>query len=180
MSDEPPEPSAAPRWQSARAIYSAGGAAPDTRPPRRRNSRVRVLIAIALLIVLIVFASLHHHPSGSLPPGRWGLTIACLQRDGLLSVTDAAGSGTAPTGVHTTAVLVSAARHDTLLAEVRDYATPAAASAGRAHNALRAPGGDYLQDGVDLWAWIPGGTPLHLLSNAGERTIISSCVRDPR
>jgi hypothetical protein len=149
-------------------------------PTRRRRIRLPVVLGLILLVVLIaVQAGRNHDRNTPLPPGAFGQTIHCLQRNTLLKVTDARRQGNGLPSRRTTAVDVTSAQHDTLLAEIRHYPSAAAARAARPHDPFTAPAGDYLQDGADLWAWIPGGTPPHLLSDAGERAIITACVRRP-
>jgi hypothetical protein len=155
------------------------GTVPARRPPHRRI-RPSVLAAVGVLVVLIVVQSLRTHRSSTpLPGGAWGRTIACLQRNTLFTVTDDRGRGEGPVNGHTTAIAVSSSVHRTLLAVAAHYATAAEARKGRSVNVLHAPRSDYRLSGQTVYAWIPGGDPPHLLSDSGERQLITSCVTAP-
>jgi hypothetical protein len=162
MTDElpsPPEPAAA-----------------QPRPRRHRRGLKTGIFFLALLAVLIAVVPHHDGRSTSLPAGRFGATIACLERNALYMVSDAAG---ALPDAHTRLVQVQRKPGHTDLARLRD-----AGAAARARTIARARGfgGDatrYLSDGPIVWAFQAGGDPPHLFADAGDRTLIDFCVRTP-
>lgn len=158
----------------------------DPGDPRRSGWRRRMrrpwvpLGLLVLLAVLIAVLPRHSLQSRTLPPGRWGATIRCLERNTSFRVS-AFGTGRAPERSTTTIAVARSNLGHRTLAELRQAASPAAArevaSANRFGEVARA---DYRTDGRIVWAYVEGGTPPRLLANAGERALIDACVRNPR
>lgn len=150
---------------------------PDpTRRPRRGLGVTVGLIAL-LLVLTIVVPRGSTSKSTSLPSGTWGETIACLERDQDYRVTDAESE--AVPGAGTRAVTVTRRVHDVELAQVRDAGTVAGARALAGRSELGSSAADAHAAGAIAWAFSEGGTPAHVLANAGDRTLIDFCVEQP-
>jgi len=135
---------------------------------------------LVLLAVLIAVLPRRGLESRTLPPGRWGATIRCLERNTSFRVS-AFGADAAP-GRSTITVSVARSNfgHRTL-AELRQTA-----SADDAREVVRenrfgeVSRTDYRTDGRIVWAYVEGGAPPRVVADAGERALIGACVRNPR
>jgi hypothetical protein len=157
-----------------------GSGDPDGPGWRRRMRRPWVPLGLlVLLAVLIAVVPRHGLRSRTLPPGRWGATIRCLERNSSFRVS-AFGTGRAP--VRSTST-ISVARSDLghrTLAEVRQ--APSAAVARRLARTNRfgeVARADYRTDGRIVWAYVEAGAPPKPVANPGERALIDACVRTP-
>jgi len=160
---------------------NAGGArgSVDRRPAwRQRMRRPWVPLALlALLFILIAIVPRGNLQSRTLPPGRWGATIRCLEREASFRVI-AFGTDVAPSRATTTIGVETNLGHHTL-AELRQAASPAAAKAVVSGNRFgELNRSTYHTDGRVVWAYDQGGAGSDIV-NAGERALIDACVRRP-
>lgn len=146
---------------------------------RRRMRRPWVPLGLlVLLFVLIAVVPRQGLRSHSLPPGRFGAAIRCLERNDSFRVT-AFGTDVAPERADRTIVVQSNLGHHTL-AELRDTGSPAAArSVVRANRFGELERADYRLAGPIVWGYARSGSPLRYTANAGERALVASCVRRP-
>lgn len=114
--------------------------------------------------------------SKSLPKGKWGKTIACLESDPLLLVTDANSASAANPDRNTTAVSINSQLHGYQLATIEDAESPARARSVVRMNGLLAPTANYETDGPIVWAWTEGGDTPHVLASASDQATITSCI----
>jgi hypothetical protein len=154
---------------------------PDVPPPPRRPRRLRwgiTLGLLGLLLVLIVLLPRSRATSRTLPPGRWGRTIACLERNQTYRVLDRRTGGLPDAA--TRAVALRSTIHRYPLAELRDAGSPTAARAIARRHGLHQPSlADYRTAGPIVWVYTEDGEPPHVSADAGDRTIIAFCVRTP-
>jgi hypothetical protein len=158
-----------------------GEPSPEGAGPRRRlRRRLPITLGLlALLLLLIVLLPRSRPSSTSLPPGRWGRTIACLQRNQSYAVLDVRGRRTPDASTRAVIVRSTVRRQD--LAELRDAGSSAAAQAVVRGNRLgQLRRGDYRTFGAVVWAYVENGDPPHVIANAGDKTLIAFCVRTPR
>jgi hypothetical protein len=156
---------------------------PGPEPEVRARRRTGLWVRLGLVLLLVVLVTVVHRSasvSRTLPPGRWGQTIACLEHDQSERITDVQ-TGAVPTG-HTTAVTATRIQRSVTLAEVRDAASAAAARAivtgNRFGELSRA---DYRTAGPIVWAFAANeGDPPQISANAGERQLIDFCAEHPR
>ena len=154
---------------------------PDQRRDVRRSRRRQwtwTLGTLALLLILIAVVPRSHSTSKSLPPGGWGRTIACLERNQSYRVTDARTGGTPDAA--TRGVRVRAAVRRLTLAELRNAGSPAAARhIARANGLHELSGSPYRVHGSIVWTYPEDGDPPRVSADAGDRTLIEFCVRTP-
>ena len=150
------------------------------RPAWRRRMRrpwvpLGLLVLLFILIAVVPRQSLH---SRTLPPGRWGATIHCLENNDNFRVA-AFGTDRAPERGTTTVAVQTNLGHHTL-AELRQTASAAAAQqVVRANRFGEVERADYHTDGRIVWAYSQSGAPSRFVANGGERALISACVSDP-
>jgi hypothetical protein len=152
-------------------------AASGDAPRKRRRGFSIGLFFLALLAVLIVVIPHHTNHSKTLPPGRWGDTIACLEHNATYNVLDRAG--TLP-DVHTLAVTVQDHVRRTDLAQLLNAGSAARARAIAAHQSLGRATTAYRTDGPIVWAFELGGDPPHQFANAGDHSLVDFCARTPQ
>ncbi len=160
---------------------SDGGDPGRPRPAWRRRLRRPWVPAVLLIVLFVLIAVVPRHSlqSRTLPPGRWGATIRCLERNTSFRVT-AYGTDRAPERTTTTIAVQANLGHQTL-AELRRTAGAAAARAiVRANRFGELRRADYRTDGPIVWAFVESGGPPKFASDSGERTLIDTCVGNPR
>jgi hypothetical protein len=154
--------------------------APDPRVRTRR--RTGLWIRLGLVLLLVVLITIVHRSSSkstTLPAGRWGQTIACLERNQTERITDTR-TGAVPTS-RTTTVTVTRIQRNVTLAEVRDAGSAATARAIVAHNRFdELSRADYRTAGATVWAFVANaGDPPKISANSGERQLIDFCAEHP-
>jgi hypothetical protein len=152
---------------------------PPPPPPPRSRRRLGVTVGLLVLLgLLIAFVPRHSSvQSTSLPPGRWGETIRCLERLNTDRVT-VARTGAVPSA-HTSEVDITSIFPHRLLAQMRDAGAPAAARAVATGHRLGVNVTGYRTAGPIVWGYAENGTPPHVSANAGDRTLISFCATHP-
>ena len=134
---------------------------------------------LVLLFALVAIVPRHTPLSRTLPPGRWGAAIRCLEHNGSFRVT-AFGTSAAPNRNTTTVGLGSTLGEHTL-AELREAPSAAAARAVVTGNRFgELSRSDYRTDGRIVWAYVESGAAPNFVANAGDRALIAACVRRPR
>jgi hypothetical protein len=151
----------------------------DRRPAWRRRMR-RPWVPLGLLVLLFVLIAVIPRKSlqsRTLPPGQWGATIRCLEREASFRVT-AFGTDAAPERATTTIGVETNLGHH-VLAEIRQATSPAAAQAVvRGNHFGELSRSTYHTDGRVVWAYDQGGAGSAKV-NAGEQALIDACVRRP-
>jgi hypothetical protein len=153
----------------------------DRRPAWRRRMRrpwvpLGLLVLLFVLIAVVPRRNLH---SRTLPPGRWGAALRCLEDKTSFRVT-AFGTGAAPERTTMTIAVQTNLGHHTL-AELRQTPSAAAARAVVTGNRFgEVDRSDYRVDGRIVWAYVHDGGAPNFVANAGERELIDACVRDAR
>jgi hypothetical protein len=158
----------------------AAGEAIDVRPAWRQRMR-RPWVPIGLLVLLFILIAVvprHNLRSRTLPPGHWGATLGCLERNTSFRVV-AFGTGVAPErGTTTVAVQTNLAHHT--LAVLRQAASADAARAVVRQNGFgELSRSGYQTHGRIVWAYEQSGGAASFTVNAGERALIDACVRSP-
>jgi hypothetical protein len=156
------------------------GEAIDLRPAWRQRIR-RPWVPLGLLVLLFILIAVvprHSLRSRTLPPGHWGATLRCLERNTSFRVV-AFGTGVAPEqGTSTVAVQTNIAHHT--LAVLRQAPSSAAARLVVHTNGfgeLNRSG--YQTHGRIVWAYDQSPGASSFTVNAGERALIDACVRHP-
>ena len=152
----------------------------DQRPAWRRRARrpwvpLGLLVLLFVLIAVVPRGSLH---SRTLPPGRWGAAIRCLEHKTSFRVT-AFGTDVAPDRSTTTIAVETNLGHHQLAELRRTPSATAARAIVRANRFGEIERADYHTDGPIVWGYVQSGAPSRFVANAGERTLIDACVRNP-
>lgn len=152
-------------------------------PPTWRRGMRRPWVPLGLLLLLFVLIAVVRRGtqySRALPPGHWGATIHCLERNASLRVA-AFGTDVAPERATTTITVQRGVGHREL-AQLRQVPSAAAArTVVRTNRFGEVARADYHTDGRIVWAFVQsGGAPSKIVANAGERALIDACVRTPR
>jgi hypothetical protein len=160
------------------SAFDHDGEAGEARPQWRRRARrpwvpLGLLVLLFALIAIVPRGTLH---SRTLPLGRWGQTIRCLEHNDSFRVA-AYGTGVAPERTTTTVAVESNLGHH-VLAELREALSPAAARAVVSGNRFgEVQRGDYRTDGRIVWGYARSASPSRYLADTGERALIDACVR---
>ena len=158
----------------------AAGEAIDVRPAWRRRMR-RPWVPLGLLVLLFILIAVvpRHNPrSRTLPPGGWGATIRCLERNTSFRVV-AFGTGVAPERATTTIAVQTNLAHHTLAVLRQTPSSTAARAVERRNGFGELDRSTYHTDGRIVWAYDESGGAPSFTVNAGERALIDACVRTP-
>ncbi len=154
--------------------------AADRRPAWRRRMRrpwvpLGLLVLLFILIAVVPRRNLH---SRTLPPGRWGATIRCLESKTSFRVT-AYGTDVAPDRTSTRIAVQTNLGHHTLGELAQASSVGAAGAVVRANRFGEVDRSAYHTDGRVVWAYVQSGGAANFVANAGERALIDACVRSP-
>jgi len=163
------------------SVRGDGDATDPGRGLRRRGRRPWVPLGLlVLLFVAIVLVPRRSPVSRTVPPGRFGAAIRCLQRNGSFRVVTFGTSAAPDRATRTIAIEANRLGHRTL-AEMREASSAGVARSIVARNRFgELDGRDYRVDGRIVWGYDRNGDPPRYVANAGERTLVGACVRTPR